>query len=588
MLDSIVPSILTKCRSARLALAALPVTVYLLLSFWTPPEIGLASGEFNLPIVNRDYPLSVYEVRVESGALINVFNVPVPGERTIARTHTRGPLTTVRAYVEPEYAVRLGDTLVPVMKNDYTGALSYLWAWPFAQAEQRAWALHLASILLGALAVALLHGPGHVYLGAGPGLFAALLLATNPVLIFWRRLPALPEHLTDVFGLALVLLLFLLVRSGRPRHFFLGALVAGLGLYQKVTLVWVLGPLLLIMALYRWRPGLSARQWGAGILLGLLGLSPLILFNLDFAETMAATGKLFSAEGFWQSLPARFGARAFQCYMVFLEPVGFMHLLLMGAREAFFSVPLALLLGLALVLPLANAARREPWVDRRRLGFAPLMLLLLFVVTSVVSKGGFDFGHTLMFIPYLALAQGAALHALGALLPDGGPRLLGLSPARLLPPVLLVGLLALQVAQLNTVYTWERGADGAIMSLVDTHREAARDLQRRGIRHPVTTTYNLMGVLEFISTEQLRPLHYWTFWTERGDDPTTLTRILRKNRGGHYLYKAGFEKDPLNFKPEPTPARLQEAAHRAGVKLTRVAGYRTAGGREMYTLFAIQ
>ena len=126
MLDSIVPSILTKLPVARLASAALPVTVYLLLSFWTTPEIGLASGEFNLPIVNSDYPLSVYEIRKEGGALIDVFNVPVPGQRTIAETHVRGGLRTVRAYVEPEYAVRAGDTLLPLMKNAYSGAVSYL------------------------------------------------------------------------------------------------------------------------------------------------------------------------------------------------------------------------------------------------------------------------------------------------------------------------------------------------------------------------------------------------------------------------------------------------------------------------------
>ena len=146
----------------------------------------------------------------------------------------------------------------------------------------------------------------------------------------------------------------------------------------------------------------------------------------------------------------------------------------------------------------------------------------------------------------------------------------------------------MQVSQLHTVYAWERAEDGAIMSLVDTHRQAARDLQRRGIRHPVTTTYNLMGILEFISDERLRPLHYWTFWTERSGDAATLRRILSKNRGGHYLYKAGHEKDPLNFKPEPTPAQLEAAAASAGVKLDRITGYRTAGGREMYTLFGIR
>lgn len=567
--------------SKRFWLAA-SVGIYLFLSLVVPPLIGLASGEFNLNLVSPSYPLSVYEVRSREGALEDVFNSPIRGASTIAISHHHGGLETIRSYIEPEYSLRLGDTIIPVMKNDYSGAISYYWARLFALfITDRTFAVHLSSILLGALTILLVFFIALLFFNLKVAAAGALLLSTNPAFIFWRRLPAFPEHFNEVFALAIILLFIRMLQSRDARCFYLCAFLTGFGLYQKLTLVWILLPLLSIFICFRYRFHLTIKQWALGAILALLGLTPLILFNLDFSETANASVDFFSSEAFWSGILQRAMARAHQCYLVFGDPVGFFHLLVFGAGKSHMSIFFILLLALSFGFPVINALRKTPWLDRRRAAFMPVMVVLMFVMTSVMSKGGFDFGHTLMFIPFVVLAPAVFITHLPAL---GQRRFGGASPISLL---LLCAALLIQVGQLRSYYSWETDPKGTIRAMVDTHLSLAGFLSKKKITRPITTSYNLMGILEFISKEKIMPLHYWTYWKEGEHKEETLGRILRKNRGRHYIIKSGFRADVMNLHPEPEVPFLFKVAQKNNITLERIKEFKTSNKIVMYTLYKL-
>ncbi|MEA3337793.1 MAG: glycosyltransferase family 39 protein [Chloroflexota bacterium] len=210
--------------------------------------------------------------------------------------------------------VQLGDLFLPLMVQDYIGALNVFLALPLLSIfGVTVTGLRLLSIGYGLITILLTWRLGNELSrlagGAKPlaGGIAALLLALSPSFVFWSRQGIFVTNSVVTLAVALVLVALRWWQTGRVRYLCLLAVLAGLGLWTKLLFVWVLGALavtaVFIWLISRWytfpvqsKPSdrssenQETRWWQWFVALGLffLALSPLILFNLQTAGTLTS------------------------------------------------------------------------------------------------------------------------------------------------------------------------------------------------------------------------------------------------------------------------------------------------------------
>ena len=217
---------------------------------------------------------------------------------------TGQPVTAFRGATIP-----VGAWRVPLMVQDYIGALNIVLALPFlALGGLSVPALRWLPICIGALTLA---ATGRVATRLGGPLAAAVtvfLLAVNPTFIFWSRQGIFVTNLTALLFMASLWTALRWWQERRPADLWWTAFLWGLGLYAKLLFIWAIGALMMVAIIVwgtqRWQA--AHRKWQVGksvnstahrqqpelrtllIAAGLffLPLLPLILFNLQTGGTM--------------------------------------------------------------------------------------------------------------------------------------------------------------------------------------------------------------------------------------------------------------------------------------------------------------
>jgi 4-amino-4-deoxy-L-arabinose transferase-like glycosyltransferase len=193
----------------------------------------------------------------------------------------------------------IGSQLIPLMTQDYIGALNTYAALPFIAAlGATPTALRLMSVMIGAGTLWLAYQLGAA-LTDEPwvGLAAALLLAVDPTFIFWNRQGIFVTAITALIGLAATLCWLRRGQARAIRWSGCGAFLFGLGLYAKFLFIWLIAALLgavLLLNLGKLikSPARVIKHWRphpAEILLVpaafLLGCWPLIVYNIQTGGT---------------------------------------------------------------------------------------------------------------------------------------------------------------------------------------------------------------------------------------------------------------------------------------------------------------
>ncbi|HIC88805.1 MAG TPA: phospholipid carrier-dependent glycosyltransferase, partial [Anaerolineae bacterium] len=207
------------------------------------------------------------------------------------------PVTAFRGAV-----LRIGSLQLPLMVQDYIGALNVYLAIPFlALGGINVPALRLLPILTSALTLVLVYVFAREMMGQITAAVVAMLLAINPSFVFWSREGIFVTNITATLAVGSLLALRHWYCSRRSGWFYLTAFLWGLGLWAKLLFIWVIGATvgigLLWWASNSWsqmsdrlplRLGVS---WKQALLAGasfLAGLWPLILFNLRTSGTLIA------------------------------------------------------------------------------------------------------------------------------------------------------------------------------------------------------------------------------------------------------------------------------------------------------------
>ncbi len=212
---------------------------------------------------------------------------------------TGQPLTAFR-----EATVRLGPWQLPLMVQDYIGALNVLLAVPFlAVGGIDVVALRWLPLLTGGLTLLLAWKVADRLGGRLAAGVTTVLLAVNPAFVFWSRQGIFVTNITALFWLASLFSGLRWWSHRRPLDLWLTAFLWGLGLYAKLLFVWAIGATVAVAAgaaLLRWLAQRRAGQpapvdrrilpvtWLLAAVAFLLPLIPLLLFNARTGGTLAS------------------------------------------------------------------------------------------------------------------------------------------------------------------------------------------------------------------------------------------------------------------------------------------------------------
>jgi len=327
---------------------------------------------------------------------------------------TGQPVTAFR-----DATVALGPWRLPLMVQDYIGALNVYLAIPFlALGGVNVVALRWLPLLTGGLTLLLTWRVARLLGGPLAAHVAALLLAVSPTFVFWSRQGIFVTNLTALFFMASLLTGLRWWRKGRPADLYLTALFWGLGLYAKLLFLWAIGAMLVTAAVARLLPPVRRKPPApfapfasfapfVSFVLFLLPLLPLIIFNLQTGGTLASVlGNLGESyygvnnRAYIPNLAVRLG----QLWPLLRGD----HFWYLGG---IFANPWAPYLAAGTVLlGIGLGFRTRRWAH-----LLPVALLLLIVAQSAFTVSDLFITHYALAVPLIPLAAGLVVGAAGRL-----------------------------------------------------------------------------------------------------------------------------------------------------------------------------
>lgn len=217
--------------------------------------------------------------------------------------------------------VRVGSALLPLMVQDYIGALNVYLAVPILSAfGVSVSALRSLPVALAAVTLLLVYALTRELYGRAAAAAASLLLAVNPSYVFWSRQGIFVTNVTALVAVASSLSALLWWRTSRPRYLCVTAFLWGLGIYAKLLFAWVViasaAIILVLLVANRWRkrpvsdawvadkdsavaePVARLKAWHvvAALSLFVVALLPMLVFNLQTGGTLrAVAGRMASS-----------------------------------------------------------------------------------------------------------------------------------------------------------------------------------------------------------------------------------------------------------------------------------------------------
>ncbi len=327
------------------------------------------------------------------------------------------PVTAFR-----DVALSIGPWRVPLMVQDYIGALNVLLAIPFLAAGGiNPVALRWLPLVTAALTLFCTWHVARRLGGRKAAGLAVLLLAVNPSFVFWSRQGIFVTNLTALLFMASLAAGLRWWSGGRRQDLWLTVFLWGLGIYAKLLFVWAIGAMLGV-ALAAWllqgNTAAARGRWAilrrpstlaVALLCFVLPLVPLILFNLR------SGGTLISVFG---NLGNSYYGVDNSAYLANLATrVGQIGALLRGDHfwylgEAYGNGWAAWLLGALILFALIGWALRRPVSLRRPPAFLlPLGMLGLMVAQSAFTVSDLFITHYALLLPLIPLAAGLAFGA---------------------------------------------------------------------------------------------------------------------------------------------------------------------------------
>ncbi len=445
--------------------------------------------------------------------------------------------------------VRAGGLLLPLMVQEYIGALNVYLALPFIAAlGPTAGALRLLSVLIGAFTLVL------VYLLAreltrpdrGPAVAAVLLLAVNPSFIFWSRQGIFVTNIIALLFVSSLLAACRWWRTRRPAALYALAFLWGLGLWAKLLFAWAVGAMVVWgglalvirrrQAMGRWGMRIALQQGMVAAGCFLVGILPLLFFNIRTGGTVASVLNNLGTS-YYGVRNAAFADNLAERLRQVITLLRGDHFWYLGGTAANLSAPW-LAGGLVVAAVMVALFRFQPhpslnpssppsippplprWGrgEGRRADEGPaprsllsllgiLLLLALMIAQSSFTVSGLFITHYALLLPLIPLAAALAADVLW----HNGGRLLGI--------VAIVALLGWGWNDLRATLAYHQALShsGGHSAHSDTIYALARYLDERNYAAPLALDWGLSAPVAYLTAERVHPVE--VFGYERLDAP---------------------------------------------------------------------
>ena len=549
---------------------------------------------------------------------------------------TGQPVTAFR-----DAAVQIGPWRLPLMVQDYIGALNVVLATPFlALGGVNTVALRWLPLLIAALTLIVTWRVAWRLGGASAASATVLLLAVNPSFVFWSRQGIFVTNLTALFFMASVLTALRWWSGRRPRDLWLTAFLWGLGIYAKLLFVWAIGAMVIlavVAGLLEARSSkleagrLETRSWKhpaftltLAFASFVLPLVPLILFNIRTSGTLISIfgnlGKSYYGVDNSAYLPNL--SIRLQQLLALLRGDHFWYLGEVFTNAwapwaAAFLIATMLLVSLAGSLKAegrgsggAEARRGEEVYLRLRHGVpsllrfsAPLLLLALMVAQSAFTVSDLFITHYAILLPLIPLAGGLAFGAVWEsrnreagtsappLLHSSAPLpLLRSSAPRLLRPLAaalsLVALLAWAGGDLRSTLDYHRllTLSGGYGSHSDAIYRLAEYLDRGGFSSPLALDWGLDAPVRFLTAGRVQPIEAFGYASLDRPDAGFAERIGPFLDNPDMVYLAHSAEYTV-FRARADALGALAAERGRTVRVEMVFGERS--GRQLYVVYRV-
>jgi hypothetical protein len=482
-----------------------------------------------------------------------------------------------------------GKNNYPLMVQDYIGALDVYWVLPFvATLGNTTNALRLPFVILGALSIGLSFGFLWQQTNLGSAVLGALLLANHPAFVFWSRQGILVALFTLPLTIMLVWSSFAWQQRPRSWLALLFGLSAGLGLYAKLLLVWILiGTLasagVFVLGRWGWQRRFPQRAaWLAGFrsavwaLAGLaIGLSPLLYYNIRSQGTWLSLRSNLSTSfygvdnsNFWQNL----GVRWQQAQQV-LRAKDFLWYLGGSSDSWLWGWSLLLVvLGMAILLYQRSAAVK--W------GAQLLLLLGIGFCQSAFTVSDLFQHHLILFLPIWIFCLAWLVGAVWQALHNHTAWLKWAVRASIL--VFIAGL-ATQDTQATQQYHRLLTQSGGLSGYSNAIDSLAMQLMQRQPKGPVLALdWGIAPQIRYLSGEKIQPQEVFGYqWQVSPTFGQSLAPFFA-NPDTLYLLHV-----PQETVFPDRAAALQAAAEASGLALTTVATATRADGAPVFWIWQV-
>ncbi|MCC6168380.1 MAG: hypothetical protein IT329_14245 [Caldilineaceae bacterium] len=429
---------------------------------------------------------------------------------------TGGPVTAFR-----DAAVPIGRLRLPLMVQDYIGALNVYLALPFLALtgigvpNLRALSVltGLAALLLMARAVSIWQGDPARQRGepAWAAVAAVWLLAASPSFVFWSRQGIFVTNLMQPLVWWMIGQGLWWLQTGQRRSLALTGLAAGLALYAKLLAIWVVGPFGLLLAAAWWQrrraghaPRLDAAGLGLAALALVIPLLPLLIFNWQ-------TG------GVWTALAGNAGESYYGVDNLDLAHNAQVRLAQLGQSlrgDQFWY------LGGQAANPLA------PWLALAAIGLGVVtqprrMLPALALLAAAFAASLFTISD--LFVTHYALLQplviAVAAGGLGSWLAAGKSR-------RWLAGALIVLWLLFDL-RATLLYHRALAASGGLSDHSDASYHLAYYLRYQGLGAPVALDWGIDATVRYLSENSVRPIEIFGYGSPAAPDAEFGARLAQ-------------------------------------------------------------
>lgn len=409
-------------------------------------------------------------------------------------------------------------------------------------------------------------------------IIVAIALATSPGYLFIHRLAYLIESAPPI---ALVAAVFFAL-SRRPGSLTIAGAIAGLSLVLKASLCFSVIGVFAWMAVSRIVPRRSIKEWITGVLAGTAMIAPILIFYHQYSIPQSIAARLELLHSPFAAV-ARIPAMAETILTYLGNASAIIAPLLSGGSMLKFSPAWTLVPLIVTIFSVVRVVKRPD--DREPELLWICMFTSVTTLSSLLYGRADQFQSAFMLAPFYAVVLGRMF-----LLTWDQLRMASniYKPLISLFSALAIGVTGWSLTSFIKAHFHVRNS----MFSMAAQKSVADDLLRRGVHQPLTTTYNAVGVYEFLSSGAIQPIHlYKLFFRPNTGEPFTQfveqnweQVLLRYN--GPVLLNVGhnvFESD--NYDIDIVRRSFFDACKKLDIKTTLARQYFSEDGTPIFELY---